>query len=200
MVWRASGAVFRPYATGLLIWRLLVRLGLRARKRRKKAQNRILAVQTSLGGEPEPAGRLANEHQDGGEEAQACRAHTHASLRHLLLAAGPACCHRDARDSRGDAPRSAQKRSGADEAPGRAPGVSVPRAPRPRQCLPWVHYQGLMAVERLPCTTARYSRPGTWSPLCATLNSLDSLRARFVDSSIRGTALCFAREARSRGI
>ena len=46
MVWRASGAGFRPYATGLLIWRLLVRLGLRARKRRKKAQNRILAVQT----------------------------------------------------------------------------------------------------------------------------------------------------------
>ena len=46
MVCRASGAVFRPYTMRLLIWRLLVRLGLRARKRRKKAQNRILAVQT----------------------------------------------------------------------------------------------------------------------------------------------------------
>ena len=46
MVWRASGAVFRPYTMRLPIWRLLVRLGLRARKRRKKAQNRILAVQT----------------------------------------------------------------------------------------------------------------------------------------------------------
>ena len=46
MVRRASGAVFRPYATRLLIWRLLLRLGLGARKRRKKAQNRILAVQT----------------------------------------------------------------------------------------------------------------------------------------------------------
>ena len=46
MLWRASGAVFRPYTMRLLIWRLLVRLGLRARKRRKKAQNRILAVQT----------------------------------------------------------------------------------------------------------------------------------------------------------
>ena len=46
MVWRAPGAVFRPYTMRLLIWRLLVRLGLRARKRRKKAQNRILAVQT----------------------------------------------------------------------------------------------------------------------------------------------------------
>ena len=47
MVWRASGAVFRPYTMRLLIWRLLVRPGLRARKRRKKAvQTRILAVQT----------------------------------------------------------------------------------------------------------------------------------------------------------
>ena len=46
MVWRASGAVFRPYTMRLLIWRLLVRLGLRARKRRKIAQNRVLAVQT----------------------------------------------------------------------------------------------------------------------------------------------------------
>ena len=46
MVWRASGAVFRPYTMRLLIWRLLVRLGLRARRWRKMAQNRILAVQT----------------------------------------------------------------------------------------------------------------------------------------------------------
>ena len=68
-----------------------------------------IAVQSSLGGEPEPAGPLANEHQDDGEEAQAYRAYTHASLRHLLLAAGPACCHRGARDSRGDAPRSARR-------------------------------------------------------------------------------------------
>ena len=43
MVWRASGAVFRPYTMRLLIWRLLVRPGLRARKRRKKAQNRSRA-------------------------------------------------------------------------------------------------------------------------------------------------------------
>ena len=41
MVWRASEAVFRPYTMRLLIWRL------RARKRRKKAQNRILAVQST---------------------------------------------------------------------------------------------------------------------------------------------------------
>ncbi len=46
MVWRASGAVFRPDTMRLLIWRLLVRPGLRARKRRKNAQNRILAMQT----------------------------------------------------------------------------------------------------------------------------------------------------------
>ena len=45
MLWRASGASFRPGVFRLLIWRLLVRLGLRARKRRKIAQNRILAVQ-----------------------------------------------------------------------------------------------------------------------------------------------------------
>ena len=44
MVWRASGAVFRRDNMRLPIWRLLVRLGLRARKWRKKAQNRILAV------------------------------------------------------------------------------------------------------------------------------------------------------------
>ena len=46
MLWAASGASFRRGTTRLLIWRLLVRLGLRARKRRKIAQNRILAVQT----------------------------------------------------------------------------------------------------------------------------------------------------------
>ncbi len=46
MLWRASGASFRRGLMGLLIWRLLVRLGLRARRRRKMAQNRILAVQT----------------------------------------------------------------------------------------------------------------------------------------------------------
>ena len=46
MLWAASGASFRRGLMGLLIWRLLVRLGLRARGRRKMAQNRILAVQT----------------------------------------------------------------------------------------------------------------------------------------------------------
>ena len=46
MLWPASGAGFRRGTMRLLIWRLLVRLGLRARKRRKMAQNRILAVQT----------------------------------------------------------------------------------------------------------------------------------------------------------
>ena len=46
MLWAASGASFRRGTMRLLIWRLLVRLGLRARRQRKIAQNRILAVQT----------------------------------------------------------------------------------------------------------------------------------------------------------